>query len=215
MGDKLNIYCTDSIKRGENMDLYSMSAAEAVEKLGSEADRGLSSREAEKRLGRDGENLLRGKKKKSLAAEFFEQFKDFTVIVLLIASGVSFATSFLEERGDFADPIMILIIVILNAAVGVIQQRRAEHSLEALKNMSAPTAAVIRDGKETIIPASKLVRGDIIEVRAGDLVPADARLITSHSLFAQESALTGESVPCEKDARAAVKKGSEQAEIKI
>lgn len=214
MGDKLNIYCTDSIKRGENMDLYSMSAAEAVEKLGSETDRGLSSREAEKRLGRDGENLLRGKKKKSLAAEFFEQFKDFTVIVLLIASGVSFATSFLEERGDFADPIMILIIVILNAAVGVIQQRRAEHSLEALKNMSAPTAAVIRDGKETIIPASKLVRGDIIEVRAGDLVPADARLITSHSLFAQESALTGESVPCEKDARAAVKKGSEQAEIK-
>ena len=196
------------------MDLYSMSAAEAVEKLGSEADRGLSSREAEKRLGRDGENLLRGKKKKSLAAEFFEQFKDFTVIVLLIASGVSFATSFLEERGDFADPIMILIIVILNAAVGVIQQRRAEHSLEALKNMTAPTAAVIRDGKETIIPASKLVRGDIIEVRAGDLVPADARLITSHSLFAQESALTGESVPCEKDARAAVKKGSEQAEIK-
>lgn len=196
------------------MDLYSMSAAEAVEKLGSETDRGLSSREAEKRLGRDGENLLRGKKKKSLAAEFFEQFKDFTVIVLLIASGVSFATSFLEERGDFADPIMILIIVILNAAVGVIQQRRAEHSLEALKNMSAPTAAVIRDGKETIIPASKLVRGDIIEVRAGDLVPADARLITSHSLFAQESALTGESVPCEKDARAAVKKGSEQAEIK-
>lgn len=210
----MNIYCTDSIKRGENMDLYSMSAAEAVKKLGSEADRGLSSREAEKRLGRDGENLLRGKKKKSLAAEFFEQFKDFTVIVLLIASGVSFATSFLEERGDFADPIMILIIVILNAAVGVIQQRRAEHSLEALKNMSAPTAAVIRDGKETIIPASKLVRGDIIEVRAGDLVPADARLITSHSLFAQESALTGESVPCEKDARAAVKKGSEQAEIK-
>ena len=196
------------------MDLYSMSAAEAVEKLGSETDRGLSSREAEKRLGRDGENLLRGKKKKSLAAEFFEQFKDFTVIVLLIASGVSFATSFLEERGDFADPIMILIIVILNAAVGVIQQRRAEHSLEALKNMSAPTATVIRDGKETIIPASKLVRGDIIEVRAGDLVPADARLITSHSLFAQESALTGESVPCEKDARAAVKKGSEQAEIK-
>lgn len=214
MGDKLNIYCTDSIKRGENMDLYSMSAAEAVEKLGSETGRGLSSREAEKRLDRDGENLLRGKKKKSLAAEFFEQFKDFTVIVLLIASGVSFATSFLEERGDFADPIMILIIVILNAAVGVIQQRRAEHSLEALKNMSAPTAAVIRDGKEAIIPASKLVRGDIIEVRAGDLVPADARLITSHSLFAQESALTGESVPCEKDARAAVKKGSEQAEIK-
>lgn len=210
----MNIYCTDSIKRGENMDLYSMSAAEAVEKLGSETNRGLSSREAEKRLGRDGENLLRGKKKKSLAAEFFEQFKDFTVIVLLIASGVSFATSFLEERGDFADPIMILIIVILNAAVGVIQQRRAEHSLEALKNMTAPTAAVIRDGKETIIPASKLVRGDIIEVRAGDLVPADARLITSHSLFAQESALTGESVPCEKDARAAVKKGSEQAEIK-
>ena len=177
------------------MDWYSMSAADAVGKLGSSVDRGLSSREAEKRLGQDGENILRGKKKKSIIAEFFEQFKDFTVIVLLIASGVSFATSFLEEHGDFADPIMILIIVILNAAVGVIQQRRAEHSLEALKNMSAPTAAVIRDGKETKIPASEVVRGDIIEVRAGDLVPADARLISSHSLSAQESALTGESMP--------------------
>ena len=182
------------------MDWYSMSAADAVGKLSSSVDRGLSSREAEKRLGQDGENILRGKKKKSIIAEFFEQFKDFTVIVLLIASGVSFATSFLEEHGDFADPIMILIIVILNAAVGVIQQRRAEHSLEALKNMSAPTAAVIRDGKETKIPASEVVRGDIIEVRAGDLVPADARLISSHSLSAQESALTGESMPCEKDA---------------
>ena len=114
------------------MDWYSMSAADAVGKLGSSVDRGLSSREAEKRLGQDGENILRGKKKKSIIAEFFEQFKDFTVIVLLIASGVSFATSFLEEHGDFADPIMILIIVILNAAVGVIQQRRAEHSLDAL-----------------------------------------------------------------------------------
>ena len=196
------------------MDWYSMSAADAVGKLGSNVDRGLSSREAEKRLGQDGENILRGKKKKSIIAEFFEQFKDFTVIVLLIASGVSFATSFLEEHGDFADPIMILIIVILNAAVGVIQQRRAEHSLEALKNMSAPTAAVIRDGKETKIPASEVVRGDIIEVRAGDLVPADARLISSHSLSAQESALTGESMPCEKDALCRIPDGSPQAELK-
>lgn len=196
------------------MDWYSMSAADAVGKLGSSVDRGLSSREAEKRLGQDGENILRGKKKKSIIAEFFEQFKDFTVIVLLIASGVSFATSFLEEHGDFADPIMILIIVILNAAVGVIQQRRAEHSLEALKSMSAPTAAVIRDGKETKIPASEVVRGDIIEVRAGDLVPADARLISSHSLSAQESALTGESMPCEKDALCRIPDGSPQAELK-
>lgn len=114
------------------MDWYSMSAADAVGKLSSSVDRGLSSREAEKRLGQDGENILRGKRKKYHRG-IFEQFKDFTVIVLLIASGVSFATSFLEEHGDFADPIMILIIVILNAAVGVIQQRRAEHSLEALK----------------------------------------------------------------------------------
>ena len=196
------------------MDWYSMSAADAVGKLSSSVDRGLSSREAEKRLGQDGENILRGKKKKSIIAEFFEQFKDFTVIVLLIASGVSFATSFLEEHGDFADPIMILIIVILNAAVGVIQQRRAEHSLEALKSMSAPTAAVIRDGKETKIPASEVVRGDIIEVRAGDLVPADARLISSHSLSAQESALTGESMPCEKDALCRIPDGSPQAELK-
>ncbi len=107
------------------MDWYSMSAADAVGKLSSSVDRGLSSREAEKRARAGRRKHTARQKEKSIIAEFFEQFKDFTVIVLLIASGVSFATSFLEEHGDFADPIMILIIVILNAAVGVIQQRRA------------------------------------------------------------------------------------------
>lgn len=196
------------------MDWYSLTAAETAKELGSSEINGLSEREAKKRLETDGENVLRGRKKKSIVREFFEQFKDFTVIVLLIASAVSFLTSFLEEYGDFADPIIILIIVILNAVVGVVQQRRAEHSLEALKSMSAPTACVVRGGREQTVPASEVVRGDLIKLCAGDLVPADARLVNSQSLEAQESALTGESLPCEKDAAFSVPAGSAQADMK-
>lgn len=195
------------------MEWYALSAEETADKLKTDLDRGLSSREAAKRLEQDGENILTSRKRKSIVAEFFEQFKDFTVIVLLIAGAVSFLTSFLEEQGDLADPIIILIIVVLNAVVGVVQQRKAENSLQALRELSAPTASVIRDGKECEIPAAEVVCGDIIKVRAGDLVPADARLISSSSLAAQESALTGESMPSEKFA-SPVAKGSPQAEQK-
>lgn len=196
------------------MDWCALSADETAERLKTDIDRGLTLREAEKRLERDGENVLTSRKRKSIVAEFFEQFKDFTVIVLLIAGAVSFLTSFLEEQGDLADPIIILIIVVLNAVVGVVQQRKAENSLQALRELSAPTASVIRDGKEYEVPASEVVCGDIIKVRAGDLVPADARLISSNSLAAQESALTGESMPSEKSAASVVPQGSTQAEQK-
>ena len=196
------------------MDWHNMSAAAVIKALSTNEQKGLSDREAKKRLESDGENRLSGRKKKSIVAEFLEQFKDFTVLILLVASAISFATSFLEDQGDLADPIIILVIVILNAAIGVFQQRRAERSIEALKNMSAPTATVIRNSKEQKIEASQVVRGDVIVLRAGDLVPADARLIEAHSLSAQESALTGESVPSEKDANAVLPSDSAQADMK-
>ncbi len=196
------------------MEWCALSVDEAAESLKTDLDRGLSSKEAAKRLERDGENVLTGRKRRSIVSEFFEQFKDFTVIVLLIAGAVSFLTSFLEGQGDLADPVIILIIVVLNAVVGVVQQRKAENSLQALRELSAPTASVIRDRKESEIPAGEVVCGDIIKVRAGDLVPADARLISSNSLAAQESALTGESLPSEKNSAAVVPSGSTQAEQK-
>ena len=136
------------------------------------------------------------------------------MLILLAASAISFATSFLEEQGDLADPIIILVIVVLNAAIGVFQQRRAERSIEALKSMSAPTATVIRNSKEQKIDAAQVVCGDVIVLHAGDLVPADARLIESYSLSAQESALTGESVPSEKDAKVILPTDSAQADMK-
>ena len=196
------------------MDWHNMNAQAVADALSTSVRSGLKDTEVKKRLERDGENRLSGRKRKSIIAEFFEQFKDFTVLILLAASAISFATSFLEEQGDLADPIIILVIVVLNAAIGVFQQRKAERSLEALKNMSAPTATVIRNSKEQKIEASQVVRGDIIVLHAGDLVPADARLIEAYSLSAQESALTGESVPSEKDAKAVLPSDSAQADMK-
>ena len=109
---------------------------------------------------------------------------------------------------EFFEPVLILAIVVLNAVMGVVQESKAEKALDALKNMSAPHARVLRDGKESMINASDLVPGDIILLDAGDFVPADARLIRSVSLKSEESALTGESVPSEKDANAEVKENA-------
>ncbi len=166
-------------------------------------DRGLSSEEAARRLKDYGENKLQEKKKKSSLQRFAEQFKDVMIIILLIAAGISFAVAWYEGEGFF-EPILILLIVVLNAIIGVVQEGKAERALDALKDLSAPHARVIRDGREMIIEASQLVPGDLISLEAGDYVPADGRLIRSASLKAEESALTGESVPSEKDATAEV-----------
>ena len=142
---------------------------------------------------------------------FLEQFKDVMIIILLIAACVSFGIICYEVFGtgegealEFVEPALIVFIVILNAIMGLVQESKAEKALEALKNMSAPHARVIRDGKEQFIQAADLVPGDIIFLEAGDFVPADARLLTSTNLKSEESALTGESVPSEKDSRAEV-----------
>lgn len=180
-----------------------------VKELESDAEHGLSSAQVKERMEKFGKNQLKEKKKKTWICRFFEQFKDAMIIILILASVVSFVIACIEQNPkEFFEPVLILVIVILNAVLGVMQESKAEKALDALQNMSAPHARVIRDGTESIINASDLVPGDIIILEAGDFVPADARLIKSVSLKSEESALTGESVPSEKNAHARVKKNA-------
>ena len=182
------------------MEFYQKPVDEVLKSLETNEETGLSSSEASARLEKNGVNELARKKPKSMLQRFFEQFKDAMIIILLIAAVISFVMACIEEHGEFFEPILILLIVVINAIMGVVQESKAEKALEALQNMSAPKSRVIRDGKEQIIESSQLVVGDIIRLEAGDFVPADARLIKSVNLKSEESALTGESVPSEKDA---------------
>ncbi len=162
---------------------------------------GLSCEEAKKRLDINGENRLKEAKKKTNAQKFIDQFKDAMIIILLIAAGISFFIALEEnDTSAFFEPLLILLIVVINAFMGVVQENKAERSLEALMSLSSPHARVIRDGNEMLIEARHLVVGDIIKLEAGDFIGADARLIHSSSLKSEESALTGESVPVEKNA---------------
>lgn len=182
------------------MDWHTLSPYQTAHILGSDINSGLREQTAKELIDRHGENKISDKKKPSLFRQFIAQFSDFCVIILFIACIISFATSLLEQDGNFIEPVVILMIVILNAAIGVFQERRAEKALEALKKLSAPNANVIRSGKAKKIPASEIVPGDIIFLESGDMVPADARLISANGLKVQESALTGESEPCNKKA---------------
>ncbi len=166
---------------------------------------GLSQTAVTERQAKYGPNKLKEKKKKSTIQRFLDQFKDVMILILIAAAIVSFVLVCMEQHwGELFEPALILLIVILNAIMGVYQEGKAEKALDALKNMSAPHARVIRDGKEQVVDAAALVPGDIIKLEAGDFVPADARLLQSTSLKSEESALTGESVPSEKDAEALV-----------
>ena len=152
-----------------------------------------------------GENRLREKKKKSNWKRFLDQFKDIMILILIAAALISFVIACTQANPkEFFEPALILLIVILNAVMGVVQENKAEKALDALKGLSAPHARVIRDGQESVIDAAELVPGDLIRLEAGDFVPADARLLHAVSLKSEESALTGESVPSEKDAQAVV-----------
>lgn len=187
------------------MNYHSISPKQTAEAFGTDISRGLSSEEAVRLREKYGENRITGKKKPGLAARFLEQFKDFMVIVLLIAAGVSFAAALRgHDRSEFLEPVIIIGIVLLNATMGVFQESKAEKALEALRDMAAPLAKVFRDGTLQTLPAAEVVPGDVIILEAGDYVPADARLVESSSLKSEESALTGESVPSEKDADAHV-----------
>lgn len=187
------------------MTFHQLSPAEAVHELGSDPSSGLNTQQVQEKLTQFGENKLKEKKKKSAFQRFLAQFKDVMILILLAAAAVSFAIACVEgEPKEFLEPVLILLIVVLNAIMGVMQESKAEKALDALKNLSAPHARVIRNGQEAVIDASQLVPGDIIHLEAGDFIPADARLLRSVSLKCEESALTGESVPSEKDAVAVI-----------
>ena len=169
------------------MNFHSMSKEEVIRQISHKKDSG-------------GKNRLDVAKKKSIFARFLAQFSDFMIIVLLVAAAISFAISLISNDGDFIDPIIILVIVVLNAVIGVIEESRADNALEALKQMSAPTARIRRGAKEMTIEAQDVKIGDILLLKAGDRVSADARIIKSVSMEADESALTGEAMPVLKDA---------------
>ena len=183
------------------MTAHSESAQAVIQSLQSDPVSGLTESQVQERRTHYGENRLREKKKKTNLQRFAEQFKDVMILILILAAAISFAIACVEGNAEeFFEPVLILLIVVMNAVMGVMQESRAEKALDALKGLSAPHARVIRDGKEQVIDAAELVPGDVIRLEAGDFVPADARLIQSAGLKSEESALTGESVPSEKDA---------------
>ncbi len=183
------------------MTVYNEDTHKVVKTLHSDPISGLSDAQVQEKRAQHGENKLKEKKKKTNLQRFAEQFKDVMILILIAAAIVSFVVACIEgDPKEFFEPMLILLIVILNAIMGVMQESKAEKALDALKSLSAPHARVIRDGVEKIIDAAELVPGDIIHLEAGDFIPADARLLQSVSLKSEESALTGESVPSEKDA---------------
>lgn len=161
---------------------------------------GLTEDEASKRLEKYGANNLKEKKKENLFIKFIKQFNDFMIIVLIIAAIISAIVAKTNGSGDYIDSIIIIAIVIFNAIMGLIQEEKAEKSLEALKKMSAPNAKVRRNGKIQEIEASQVVPGDVVILEAGNYVPADCRLIDSYNLQIEESSLTGETLPTSKQA---------------
>ena len=177
---------------------HSISNDSTIKKLNSSAETGLSNKEVQKRIKNNGYNILTEKKRKSLIIRFFEQFKDFMIITLIVAAIVQLVVSYLNGELDLIEPAIIIAIVVLNAFLGVFQEAKAEKSLDALKELSAPHANVLREGRKIEIDAKELVAGDIIYLEAGNFVPADGRLITSVNLKIDESSLTGESHPVEK-----------------
>lgn len=180
---------------------------EVLKKLKTNLKTGLSEEEVDFRRSKYGKNKLEEKKKETLMIKFFKQFNDFMIIILILASIVSAGISYLQGENDYIDSIIIIAIVILNAIMGVVQEAKAEKSIEALKQMTPPKAKVIRNnGESKEINAEELVPGDIIVLEAGNYVPADCRLLESHNLKIEESSLTGETEGVLKDADMIAKK---------
>lgn len=173
---------------------FSKSKEDVLRELDVNPDVGLSSEEAKTRLEKYGENKLKGKPKKSIISLFFAQLKDMLIYVLM---GAAVITALI---GEYVDALIILLVVVLNAAIGVIQEHKAEKAIEALQKMTTPKALIRRDGEVREINSEEIVPGDIIVIDAGRFIPADIRLIESANLQIEESALTGESVPTEKNA---------------
>ena len=179
---------------------------EVLKDLGTNEKEGLSEEEVKLRQEKNGKNKLQEKKKESIVIKFLKQFNDFMIIILIIASIISAVVSKMQGENDYVDSIIIIGIVIFNALMGVIQEAKAEKSIEALRQMTPQIAKVIRNGKKIEINAEELVKGDIIELESGNYVPADCRILESHNLKIEESSLTGETEPSLKDADIICKK---------
>ncbi|WP_418892787.1 calcium-translocating P-type ATPase, PMCA-type [Limibacterium fermenti] len=176
---------------------YNQSVEDTLKSFSVSSDTGLSSAEAKQKLEEVGPNQLESTKQKSLATMFFEQFKSSMVVILLIAAIISGVIGVLEGEG-LTETFIILAILLINAVIGVVEERKAQSSLEALNKMSAPHSKVLRDGEVTEVVSTEIVPGDMVVLDTGDIIPADMRLVNAHNLKIQESALTGESVPVEK-----------------
>jgi len=178
----------------------SLNLSEVKHKLKTNFQYGLTNDEIGKRFQEYGENKLEDKPSESLFIRFFKQFNDFMIIILIVASAVSAIIEKVQGSNDYLDSIIIIGIVVFNAIMGIVQETKAERSLEALKKMTAPVVKVRREGRVRQIESCKLVPGDIVILEAGNFVPADCRLISSVNLKAEESCLTGETVPIDKNA---------------
>ena len=181
----------------EKNNWFNESVEEVEKELHTNINNGLSNEEVQKRREKYGLNELQQKKKKSLLKRFIDQFKDFSIIILIIAAIVSGFVGVAQGEG-ITDTIIILIVVIVNAIIGVTQESKAEKSLEALQKLTDHASKVVRDGEVKVVPAKELVPGDIVVLDTGDYIPADLRIIEAVNLQSQESSLTGESVPVEK-----------------
>jgi len=191
--------------------IHSLSVESAVGQFQTHLHKGLSAAEVQARQAKYGFNELKERPRPGFLQLLLDQFKEFLVVLLIIAAGVSILIGVVEFRrtgdaSEFVDAGAIIAIVLLNATIGVIQNSKAEQALAALKKMAAPNARVIRDGADQMIPARELVPGDIVLLEAGNYVPADMRLIESMNLKVEEASLTGESVPVNKDARVVLDK---------
>ena len=181
---------------------HTITAEETKRKIRANFGIGLTEEEVIKRREKHGINKLAEGKRESLLVKFIKQFNDFMIIVLILAAVVSSAMSYLDGRNEHLESVIIIFIVVLNAIFGLVQESKAEKSLEALKKMSAPTAKVKRDGEILTIPREELVPGDYIFIETGSYVPADSRLVKSYNLKVEEAPLTGETMPVTKDANA-------------
>ena len=181
---------------------------EVLKKLDTNEKLGLSEEEVLKRRKEYGNNVLQEKKKESIFVKFFKQFNDFMIIILIIASIISALVSKMQGENDYFDSIIIIAIVVLNAVMGVVQEAKAEKSIESLKKMTPQKAKVVRDGKSKEVNAEDLVPGDIIVLEAGNFVPADCRILENYQLKVEESSLTGETVATDKDSDFIAKKDS-------
>lgn len=184
---------------------HTLEIGEVVRKLRTDLNTGLREEQAKKTMEKVGENKLVEKKKEGIFTKFIKQFNDFMIIILIIAAIISAIMAYIEGTSDYLDSIIIVFIVVVNAIMGVVQEEKAEKSLEALKRMSAPTAKVKRDGIIRQIPSTEIVPGDYIIIETGSYIPADSRLIKAYNLKVEESALTGETVPVLKNEKAILK----------